>query len=130
MPNSLLLMILSCSCTCGNKWTHSYSILLGNGYLGGTPSPDQEHKLPVQGIINESRNTNHCFRCVPLGLNIGWTKPTAQPQLRIEGPATSNREMLNAIEKRILGRTTQPAKEQTNPEDQMPSQQQVQENGS
>jgi hypothetical protein len=76
MIDSLHLNIISCSCTCGNRWTHSYSYLAAQGhYLGGTPNPDQELKLPYKSFSSELRNFNGCFRCVPLALGEGWTKP-------------------------------------------------------
>ena len=70
MPaDALHLMILSCSCVCGNRWTHSYSILaLADGSLGGTPTPQEEYHLAPIKITTSPRNYNHCYRCVSLHL--------------------------------------------------------------
>ena len=69
---TLTLWIESCSCRCGNAWTHSY-LTYPNG---GTPNPIDEDKFTVTHIIPSRRNYSSCFRCAPLGLGIGWTKET------------------------------------------------------
>lgn len=77
VPDCLHLNIISMKCTCGNKWTHSHPWLSHSqhGYLGGTPTPQQEHKLPCTSYENSQWNVSHCFRCVPLALGVGWTRP-------------------------------------------------------
>lgn len=77
-PDCLHLHVVSASCTCGNKWTHSRLWLSSSiaGYLGGTPSPQQEHKLPCTSYENTQEQVSHCWRCVPLALGVGWTKPS------------------------------------------------------
>lgn len=73
----LHLNIISCSCVCGNRWTHSHTWLasLKHGILGGTPNPIQLEKLKYESFSNHLWNVNGCFRCVPLQLGEGWTKP-------------------------------------------------------
>ena len=75
MPQSLRLWVVSCSCSCGQKWTHSYVTFS----LGGTPNAQEEDKLPVEAITETRRNFSHCFRCVPLGLHIGWLEADKSP---------------------------------------------------
>ena len=77
MIDCLHLEILQCSCTCGHKWTHSYSLCASKdkGLLGGKPNPIQHHKLLHESYTQHYRNFNGCSRCVPLQLSEGWTKP-------------------------------------------------------
>jgi len=77
MIDSLHLNIISVSCKCGNKWTHSHTWLASqaHGYLGGTPNPQQEEKLQYHSYSTHLWNVSGCFRCVPLQLGHNWTKP-------------------------------------------------------
>ncbi len=90
-PDCLHLNIISCSCRCGNKWTHSHPWLSHStaGYLGGTPSPQQEEKLHATSYENTRWTVSHCFRCVPLQLGVGWTKPTPVAVRPSSSPAAS-----------------------------------------
>lgn len=85
---SLLLWIETCSCSCGNRWTHSYLTYS----TGGTPRPQDELKLKVERIEPTRRNSSSCFRCVPLGLGIGWTRPEPAPETK---PARSAKDLLS-----------------------------------
>lgn len=67
-PTELVLTIVDNTCACGNRWTHSYPLLAGSNYFGGTPSPEEEHTLPVTRIAKQRRLYSHCFRCIPLVL--------------------------------------------------------------
>lgn len=74
--DQLHLDIIQCSCSCGNRWTHSRTLLASSdGALGGTPSPHQELKLRYESITELRWNTNGCHRCVPLQLSKNWTQP-------------------------------------------------------
>ncbi len=70
----LHLDIQNCKCSCGNQWKQSEVWLASKtyGYLGGTPTPEQEWKLPVLSMAEGDRQVSHCFRCVPLGLGKSW----------------------------------------------------------
>jgi len=69
----LHLDIDHCSCSCGNKWTHSEPWLAHtNGDFGGTPSPDQSRRLPVKSMTENQIHYDHCFQCAPLGLGKSW----------------------------------------------------------
>jgi hypothetical protein len=69
MVDQLYLVIQSCNCRCGNKWTHSYPICAGtDGSLGGTPTPEQEYKLPVVAIDAQDIHFDHCYRCVSIAI--------------------------------------------------------------
>ena len=77
MIDCLHLIIQKCSCACGNKWDHSDLILASKteGYLGGTPDPQQESKLPVLSMEENTSHYPYCFRCVPLALGKSWVSP-------------------------------------------------------
>ena len=79
MIDSLHLNIISCSCRCGNRWTHSHTWLASRskGYLGGSPTPDQSFKLPYSGYSHHHWNVDGCFRCVPIALG-PMTEPSFQ----------------------------------------------------
>lgn len=65
----LVLEILDCRCTCGNKWTHSRPILCtADGGYGGTPSPRDEASLPVVRIYHSNRDASCCHFCGPIAL--------------------------------------------------------------
>lgn len=91
IPDQLYLIVESCNCRCGHKWTTSYPILSAtDGSLGGTPTPDQEYKLPVVAIHEADRHFDHCFRCVSIVLpraftfeRLGDRKGGKQPQSTI-----------------------------------------------
>ena len=81
MIDQLHLMIRDYTCTCGNRWTHSTTLLAGSdGTLGGRPSPKQEAELPMKAFDHYIYNTRYCFRCLPaearLQFKVDWTKPT------------------------------------------------------
>lgn len=78
-PTELCLHIISCQCTCGNAWTHSRPLLAGQGMLGGTPGPLEEHRFPVTSLMRSQYHYSHCFRCAPLGLGEGWQAPALLP---------------------------------------------------
>lgn len=81
-PN-LAIWIISCSCNCGNKWTHSYVTFLA----GGTPSPAEEHSGKVTTIHDHShKQVSHCFLCATLGLGLGWQKPNPIPTTSTSTP--------------------------------------------
>lgn len=92
--DSLHLDIISCSCVCGNKWTHSRPWLASqaHGYLGGTPNPLQLEKLRYMSYSNELWQVNGCFRCVPLQLGDGWTKPLPAPRFDRRSQEQAKRE--------------------------------------
>jgi len=75
---SLKLNVQDHKCICGNQWTHSYATFMA----GGTPSPQEEHKLPLTHLYTApTRHHNHCHRCVNLALGVGWTRPqSTRPQ--------------------------------------------------
>jgi hypothetical protein len=75
--DALFLVVESHSCSCGQKWTHSYSLLASqaHGYMGGSPNYEHE-RLPYVGYEHWSQvNHSGCFRCIPLALGEGWTRP-------------------------------------------------------
>lgn len=64
-PNALALMIYDCKCACGNQWTHSVTMLYGNGYIGGTPNAKEEAALPLaKAFLHPQRTYAHCSRCL------------------------------------------------------------------
>lgn len=88
-PNALCLHIEEYSCSCGNRWTHSYPLLYGNGHYGGTPGPKEENTLPLARVTSSSRTTSHCFRCVPVGTPRGYAPA---PKARAAIPSLSSIE--------------------------------------
>lgn len=106
MPSALWLVIESHSCRCGQKWTHSQLLLAAKGeagMLGGTPTPAEADKLPVIGYDHwQLVSHSGCFRCIPLALGEGWTRP--QPALRAS-PALAlvrDRQSINDIKDELL----------------------------
>ena len=96
MIDSLHLNIYSITCTCGNRWTHSTTLLSGSdGTLGGTPNPIQELKLPYTTTSHLQRNSNGCWRCVPLQLGEGWTKPIPSAFPEYSLPAKKLNDLLD-----------------------------------
>jgi len=65
-PTHRALIITDYLCTCGNKWTHSYSVLTDRNFnfWGGTPLLE-ELSLPVACIVPNTSavKTPDCFRC-------------------------------------------------------------------
>lgn len=90
----LHLNIISCSCVCGNRWTHSHPWLASktHGYLGGTPNPTQMEKLRFESYSSHLWNVNGCHRCVPLQLSEGWTKPLLSPRFDGRSQEKAKRE--------------------------------------
>ena len=79
MIDCLHLEILQCSCSCGQRWTHSYPLAAGSdGTLGGRPDPQMQLKLTHRTMTVHHRQFNGCFRCVSLQLSEGWTKPLVE----------------------------------------------------
>lgn len=72
----LTLWIVDCSCSCGNRWTHSYETHIN----GGTPTEVEILQGLVLRLIPTKRHFNSCFRCAPLGLGLNWEKPQEKPQ--------------------------------------------------
>ena len=76
----LALWVLSCSCKCGNKWTHSYPTF----HSGGQPAPIEADRGKVTRIYTSPRHFAHCPRCIDVGLPLGWeaqAMPKAKPSL-------------------------------------------------
>jgi len=86
--SELCLHVISASCKCGNKWTHSHLWLSGGGVLGGTPTPFQEEQNPVTSIAESTYHYSNCFRCVGLHIGIGWQKPAPLEHSTIGAPLT------------------------------------------
>lgn len=88
MINCLHLEILQCSCTCGQRWTHSYPLAANtqDGLLGGTPTPEMQLKLKVESYTLHYHHYESCWRCVPLQLSEGWTKPLPAEDFKEPGP--------------------------------------------
>lgn len=64
----LLLEIESCSCVCGNRWTHSYTRHINGGSLNG---PGE-----VVAIYHFPKPEMHtCFACVKPGLPVQRYEP-------------------------------------------------------
>ena len=76
-----MLCITSHTCTCGNRWTHSTSILTDScfSFLGGTPIGD-EAQLPIISFSHrEAPVAFGCFRCVLRTLEVPGTRNKAEP---------------------------------------------------
>lgn len=103
MPSALWLVIESHSCRCGQKWTHSQLLLAAKGeagMLGGTPTPLEADKLPVIGYDHwQIVQHSGCFRCIPLALGEGWTRP--QPVASALAPVRDRRS-INTIKDELL----------------------------
>jgi hypothetical protein len=86
MIDCLHLEILQCSCSCGQRWTHSYPLAASRdkGLLGGTPNPQMLQKLQHESYTIHYRNFNGCFRCVSLQLSEGWTKPLPEGSFPVQ----------------------------------------------
>jgi hypothetical protein len=100
----LYLDIQTCHCSCGNSWTHSRPVLYAEGgSVGGTPSPQEEMKLPVLRLMHARRDFHHCFRCAPLGLGVGWSRSEVDlTGARAPSPSPSAKQSLAVLEDDIF----------------------------
>ena len=70
----LHLDIIKTKCQCGHEWTHSQLWLASraHGYMGGTPTSEQERTLRVESMVESRDTTQHCFKCVSVTLGKSW----------------------------------------------------------
>ena len=71
----LALWVQDNSCTCGNRWVHSYL----THYMGGSLTAAEEHNGTIVMMHSSRRNHTYCYRCHRLYLNLDWIRPAQAP---------------------------------------------------
>lgn len=74
-PTPLALWVQDNTCTCGNRWVHSY-LTHANG---GTLTATEEHGGTIVAMHSSRRLHTYCYRCHRLHLNLDWIRPKATP---------------------------------------------------